>query len=154
MHEQADIAAVAHRAEAVLAPALALVVDLAGILYHQHVPPGRRLGYARPLAGRYLRGRDTVVQYEAQESYLFGSIVSKLAQTNRLPIANTPQQPRAIFFSRSSPKNPMFISAIASSLESRRQRQNHTRFAQRKANTMKMHGKICAHASPQGERGR
>src|SRR6266849_7999643 len=152
MHEQADIAAVAYRAEPAFAPALALVVDLAGILNHQHVPSGRRLGYQRPLAGRYLRGRDTVVQHEALESDLFGSIVSKLAHTNRLPIANTLQQLRAVFFSRSSPKKPMFISAIASSLESRRHRQNHTRFAQRKANTMKFHGKICAHASPLWER--
>src|SRR6266853_3913478 len=153
MHEQADIAAIAYRAEAALAPALALVVDLAGVLNHQHMPPDRRLGYARSLAGRYLRGRDTVVQHEAQEFYLLSAIVPKLAQTNRLSIAYALQQPRAIFFSRSSPKKPMFISAIARSLESQRQRQNHTRFAQCKANTMKIHGKICAHASPQAGEG-
>jgi hypothetical protein len=48
----------------------------------------------------------------------------------------------------------MFISAIVNSLESRRQRQNHIGFVQHKPKTMKFQRKICAHASPQGERER
>ncbi len=61
----------------------------------------------------YLLGRDPLVHQEASIFYLLGPVVSELAKTNRLPLANTCQQPGAIFFSRPSPKYPISISAIA-----------------------------------------
>src|SRR5207302_7367102 len=93
--------------------------------------------------------RDPLVHQEAPELNFLGPIVAQLAQANRLAIANASQQPRAIFFRRSSPKYPMSISATASSSESRRQIQNHTGFPRFKH---KLREKICAHASP-GSRG-
>jgi len=80
---------------------------------------------------------------------LFGAIICEPAQTNRLPLANAMKQLSAVFFKRSSPKYPRSISAIARPPDSRRQIQNHTGFLRCKP---KMHEKMCAHASPRGER--
>ena len=113
MHEQPDIAAVANRAEAAFASPLALIIDFAGILDHQHMTIGAGLGNPRSLVQHHFRDRDPIVHDKASERHLLGARISELTQTYRLSIRHALQQPRTVFLRRASPKCPRFISATA-----------------------------------------
>jgi len=129
MHKQSHVGAIADRAQPVLAPALRLIVDFAGILDRQHMPALRRRGYEhRPMHHHFL-DRDRLVREEATKLDLFAPIVRQLAHAHRLPLSDTARDQLAILLQSASPKYPIVISTVASSFESRRHKQNHARIA-------------------------
>ena len=96
MHEQPDVGAVADRAERVLAPALGLVVDLAGVVQSQHVAADRGSGGQQRPARDHFRHRDFLVRQEAAEPDLLGPVIGEPADTDTLALVHALQQQGAI----------------------------------------------------------
>src|SRR5215831_1595160 len=85
MHEQSGVGAVSNLAEPVLASALGLVVDLAGILNRQHMPPRCGSGHEhRPRRDHFLDG-DRIVLEKAPKLHLLSSVVREVEQTDCFP---------------------------------------------------------------------
>ena len=130
MDEEADVRAIADPAKAALAPGLGLIIDLARVLDQKDVPAGR-CG-SRPLRRRaqdFIR-RHSGVAEEAGKPDLLRPIVGQFAQARADAHAHPLQRLPPLFSSRTSPKYPMFKSAIADPLRIKgRPIQNHTRFS-------------------------
>ena len=96
MHEQSHIGSIADRAKPVLAPALRLIIDFAGILDRQHMPARRRHGYQHRAMRHHFLDRDRLVRQESAKLDLLVAIVRQLADTYCLPLADTLRDDRAI----------------------------------------------------------
>ena len=83
MQEQPDVRAIAHRAEALLAPHMGLEVDLAGILDGQHMPARRAQARGAGRRLDHLPHRHRVIMQEPPEAHLAPPVAAELAQAHR-----------------------------------------------------------------------
>src|SRR5208282_3664389 len=104
MDEQPDVAAIADRAEPPLAPALGLIVDLARVLNGEHVPPRCATTPSTVTASLCRKRRSRTCSARLSASPRMQTSCRSLTRSaNNAPF----------FLSRSSPKYPIPISAIA-----------------------------------------
>lgn len=133
MHEQPDIAAIADRAETLLATALRLIVDLARVLNGEHMPASRRGRDKPPSMRHHLLNRHSVVVKKTPEPDLLRTISPKFANADFLSFRHPPDQ-----------KFPHLPASVITKIanahfhhrlhESRWSRQNHAGFTHAKWN--------------------
>jgi hypothetical protein len=96
MDEKPDVAAVADRAEPLLAPALGLIIDLARVLNGEHVPAGGgRPRQHRPMR-HHLLDRHRLVVQKAPQPHLLRPIVRKPPHADILPLAHPLHEQRPV----------------------------------------------------------
>ena len=165
MHEQSHVGAIADLAEPVLAPALRLIIDFAGILNGQHMPAFRCCRYEhRPMRHHFL-DRDRLVRQEAAKLDLLPPIVRQLAHAHRLSFTDTLRDERAVplqsgiaeISNSHLHRRPLFSNRdgkdriTPQSLYANRIALQQTN---RSAISVDSHCNICAEVSPQGGRER
>jgi hypothetical protein len=134
MYEQPDIAAIADRAETLLATALRLIVDLARVLNGEHMPAARRCRDKPPSMRHHLLNRHSVIVKKTPEPDLLRTIIPKFANADFLSFRHPLDQKVSHLSASVIPKIANAHFHQRGLPESRWSRQNHTGFSHAKWN--------------------